>query len=791
MASENLGASFSIDIAQLKAGLSQANSLIRESESEFKAAAAGMDNWQSSQEGVEAKIKSLNSVTEVQKEKVRALKEQYQNLINEGLDPTSKRATDLRTNINKEEAALASNEKELQKQEKALEDVGEETEKASTKVSKFGEIAKAAGKVAAAAFTAAAAAVGAIIKQSVEGYADYEQLVGGVETLFGAGGKSIEEYAASVGKSVSEVQGEYNRLMRSQQMVLDNASTAYQTAGLSQNEYIETVTGFSAALLDSLGGDTISAAMIADTAITDMSDNANKMGSDIESIQNAYAGFSKGQFTMLDNLKLGYGGTKTEMERLLANAEKISGVKYDISSYADIVSAIHVVQEEMGIMGTTQKEAAQTISGSIAATKASYANLMTGLADENANLKQLTELLVSNVVAVMRNVMPVVNQIVSAIPVAIQEILPLVPQLIGELLPPLIEAVTVLISGVVEVLPTIIDSIVALAPDLLSAILGMLPDILSAAIEVVLAVINGTSAMLPNILPEIINAIMMIIQTLIQSVPDLLDAAITLLMAIVEAIPLMIEVLVKELPSIIMTILENLLDAIPQILDGAIQLLMAIVDAIPIIIQMLIPMLPEIITTVLDALLDGLPMIIEGAIQLFMAIVEAIPTIIPELVKAVPDIIMSIVEIIKEGVPKVFAMGKELIKGLWNGIKDMKQWVIDKIKGFGGDILGGIKDFFGIKSPSKVMENIVGKNIALGIGEGFEKNIGNVNKQIQGALDDPSINVNAQFSNGEHGAGKGNVTVYQTNNYSQAHSRLELYKTKQQTAAAVRLALGV
>ena len=248
---------------------------------------------------------------------------------------------------------------------------------------------------------AAATAMVAITKGAVENYGDYEQLVGGVETLFGAGGQSLSEYAKGVGKTTTEAKDEYNNLIKAQEAVIEKANGAYKTAGMSANDYMETVTSMSAALIQSLDGDTVAAAEKADMAITDMSDNANKMGSDIESIKNAYSGFAKANYTMLDNLKLGYGGTKEEMQRLLDDATKISGVKYDISQYGDIVDAIHVVQTEMGITGTTAKEAATTIQGSIASAKAAWTNLQTGLADENADLDALVGELVDSVVTVI------------------------------------------------------------------------------------------------------------------------------------------------------------------------------------------------------------------------------------------------------------------------------------------------------------------------------------------------------------------------------------------------------
>lgn len=719
MAEERLGASFSIDTTQLKAGLAQANRLIRESESEFKAAAAGMDDWTKSEDGLRAKLKSLNDITAVQRQKVSALKSEYQNLIDGGLDPTSRQAVQLRTKINQEEAALRRNETEIRRQTEALDDLGSETEEAGKGFAKLGDVAKKAGAAAALAFTAAAAAVGAMVKKSLESYAQYEQLVGGVETLFKNSAGKVEEYA----------------------------NNAYKTAGMSANEYMETVTSFSASLLQSLGGDTQKAADYADRAITDMADNANKMGTSIESIQNAYGGFAKQNFTMLDNLKLGYGGTKEEMQRLLDDATKLSGVKYDISSYADIVDAIHVVQDEMGITGTTAKEASTTIQGSISSMKGAWQNLLTGLADENADIDGLIDNVIESVTTVIGNVLPRIKTIIGGIITMIADLLPQIPPLLADLLPELIEGAQALIQGLVAILPQIIDLIIALLPQLIQAITDMLPSILDAAIQIIVALING----LADMLPQIVDAIM-------------------------EVLPILIDALIK---------------AIPQILQAAIKLLMAIIDAMPVIIKALVKALPQIISTIVSTLLENLPMIIQAAIQLFMGIIKAIPQIVAELSKYMPQIIKGVVDGLVKGIPEMIKTGGQMLSGLFEGLIDVKA-IAKKIKEFGTKIVNGIKDFFGIHSPSRLMEDTIGKNLALGIGEGFEENIGDVNKQINDAMnfEDANINVNAK-NNGVNGKTSGNVTVvYQTNNYSQAHSRYELYKSKQQTAAAVKLALG-
>lgn len=253
-----------------------------------------------------------------------------------------------------------------------------------------GSATKLFGKIKGALTAAAIAkAIGDIAKASISAYADYEQMVGGVETLFGTNGKSLEEYAADAGKTVDQISDKYNSLVNAQSIVFDNAKKAYKTAGVSATQYMDTATSFAASLISGLKGDTETAAKLVDLAILDMSDNANKMGTDMASIQNAYQGFAKQNYTMLDNLKLGYGGTQSEMKRLLRDAQKLSGQKYNIKNLNDIIEAIHVIQDEMEITGTTQKEASETISGSWNATKAAWDNLLTGLSDGNADIDSL------------------------------------------------------------------------------------------------------------------------------------------------------------------------------------------------------------------------------------------------------------------------------------------------------------------------------------------------------------------------------------------------------------------
>lgn len=297
--------------------------------------------------------------------------------------------------------------------DEANKQIGKVSGEANGLKEKFESVGKSAvdiGKKIKRALVAAGVTkvVSSLVKASVSGYAEYEQLVGGVETLFGAGGKSLEEYAKDTGKTVDQVSDKYNQLMNAQGTVFKNAQNAYQTAGVSANQYMDMATGFAASLISGLKGDTEKAAQLTDMAILDMSDNANKMGTDLTSIQNAYQGFAKQNYTMLDNLKLGYGGTQSEMKRLLRDAQKLSGQKYNIKNLSDIIEAIHVIQEEMDITGTTEKEAAETISGSINSTKAAWENLVMGLSDGDADIESLFNKMTGSAKNVVKNIAKVV-----------------------------------------------------------------------------------------------------------------------------------------------------------------------------------------------------------------------------------------------------------------------------------------------------------------------------------------------------------------------------------------------
>lgn len=548
-------------------------------------------------------------------------------------------------------------------------------------------------KWGAAAATAAATATAALVKSAVTAYSDYEQLVGGVETLFKDSASEVQKYAAN----------------------------AYQTAGLSANEYMETVTGFSASLLQSLDGDTKAAAEKANVAITDMSDNANKMGTSMESIQNAYQGFAKQNYTMLDNLKLGYGGTKEEMQRLLEDAEKLSGQKFDLSSYADIVDAIHVVQTEMGITGTTAKEAATTIQGSVNMTKAAWQNLVVGIADDTQDFDVLVNNFVESVTTAGNNILPRVEIALKGVGTLVEKLAPIVaktvPNIVSTTLPSMIKAGTSMIRAlldgllkavpelipcfkdiiiqlievIVDNLPLIIEAAVTIAGAIVSGLVEALPDILTAGIQLIQSLAQGLTNGIPTILSTAITIVSKLASTYLENVPQLIQTGIQLLLGLVKGILQAVPQLLQELPGIITQMVENILSCIPMIIECGIELLTSLVDALPQIIQSIVAVLPKIIYGIIEALLGHIDEIIQAGIKLLVALIDALPQIIDTICKALPQIIEGITGALIDHIDDIIAAGVELFMAL---VTNLPQ-IIVSIAGKVPQIITGIVSAIG------------------------------------------------------------------------------------------------
>lgn len=451
---------------------------------------------------------------------------------------------------------------------------------------KVGTLAGQAAKSIGAITAAAAGAVTALATSAIQSYAQYEQLVGGIETLFDKSADGLKNSADLVKKYADE---------------------AYKSAGLSANAYMETVTSFSASLLQGLGNDTEAAAEIANMAVVDMADNANKMGTDMQSIQNAYQGFAKSNYTMLDNLKIGYGGTKEEMQRLLTEAERISGIKFDISNFADIVKAIHVIQDNMGITGTTAEEAEKTISGSIASMKAAWQNLMTGMADPTQDFDRLLGNVVDSVATVADNLAPrimaVLPQMATAVTELAENLLPMIPETLEELLPAVLEGANALISALLdalsqiaatavpiigenagEIIETLVDGLTAAAPMLAEAASELMitlveavndnsGDVTQGAVDIVIALADGLVDCLPELIPAAVDAVLTIAETLTDNIDELLVAAEQIITALADGIINSLPTLLTRAPEIITELIGALADAIPETISFVVDFL--------------------------------------------------------------------------------------------------------------------------------------------------------------------------------------------------------------------------
>ena len=544
------------------------------------------------------------------------------------------------------------------------------TEESKKSLTGLSNAVKGAFKATAIGVSATATAISALTKQSVEAYANYEQLTGGIETLFSESEKEIRAYESFYGKTWEELKSAPEGFTTSVSEVLGNADNAYKTAGLSANDYMNTVMSFSASLKQAVKGDSHAMMEYADMAVIDMADNANKMGTDMGMIQSAYQGFAKQNYTMLDNLKLGYGGTKTEMERLIADANEVKKANGEmanlsIDSFADITEAIHIIQTEMGITGTTAKEAEGTISGSLGMVKASYQNLLVAFAS-GEGIEKAIDNIISSAMTFGENVAPIIENAIDSIskylPEVANKLIEAIPGLLDKLLPRAVELLSNLVSSIIQILPTV-------APMLVNAVVQLVKSI----------------ATNQQLIPSIIQGVIMIAQALIDNIGILLDA----------------------------------------IFQIAVGIAFALIDAIPILIDKI----PEIIDSLVNAITDNLPKIIEMGILLLVKLGIGMIKAIPQIVSKIPQIISSIVSGLGKGLSSMVDIGGNLISGLIKGINGMKDKAVKAVKDVGKNILSGIKNVLGIHSPSKEFA-MVGKFSVLGYTEALDDMKDQVDAQI-------------------------------------------------------------
>ena len=576
----------------------------------------------------------------------------------------------MKTQLNQAEATVNKTTKEIDELGNATEESGEKAKKGGEGYTVFKNILANLGTQAINSCISGLKNLGSAFinvgKQAIASYGEYEQLKGGVETLFKDSADTLLEYSKN----------------------------AYMTAGMSANEYMSTATSFSASLIQSLGGDTEKAVEYTDRAITDMSDNANKMGTSMEMIQNAYQGFAKQNYTMLDNLKLGYGGTKGEMERLIKDASNLTDVQKELGitidandmSFGNIVNAISVMQKQMGIAGTTSKEAGRTIQGSVNAMKSAWSNLITGLGDGSANIEDLVRNLMLTLVGngtednlgLLGNVMPAVQRISEGIMQALPEILNGIIQMLPQFLDAGVNILNGLVTGIQQNMPAIMSATMQIVTTILNTIITNLPKILQMGIQVIVSLIQGIAQQLPTLIPQMIDAVLTMAETLVDNIDLLIDAGIQLIIGLAEGLIEALPQLIDKIPIIIDKLCNAIINNMPKLIEMGITLIIKLSEGLIKAIPQLISKVPQIISSLLNAITVG------G---------------FSKMLNAGRDLLNKVKEGIINGIGSLASIGTNIVQGLWNGINNAKDWVLNKIKGFGKSILNGIKSIFGIHSP--------------------------------------------------------------------------------------------
>ena len=618
----------------------------------------------------------------------------------------------------------------------------------SSGIHKIGSIAKSGLAVISGLTAGIIASFAATSKASLDSVASLEQNLGGVETLF---------------KDSADI-------------VIENAKRAYKTAGMSANEYMQNVTSFSASLLQSLSGNTKAAAEVADMAMTDMSDNANKMGTSMELIQNAYQGFAKQNYTMLDNLKLGYGGTKTEMERLLADAQKLTGVKYDINNLSDVYNAIHAIQNSLGITGTTAKEAASTIEGSMNSAKAAWDNFLNG----TISAEDFADTISIAAENIAKNLGEIVPRLASTIPELGRNIYEMIVSSFDQNGTGIAQAgiglINNLASGLSEAAPKVTGSAGKIVSDLMTGIQNAAPQMISSAADLIASFAQGIGEQLPTLVPQAMNMIVTLADAVIANIPKIVQAGVSILVGLVSGIINGLPTLIEEGPRIINEFADAIYNGIGTLLGTGLAMIVelgkGIINNMPLIIQNAGEILKAIINVFsLSSMLNLGKKLIESLAKGMEAVGPAIKTALSNIgktgleaiknlkwsqvgkaiitfistslrsgaslavnaLKSVGTLAMNAFKSISWG-----TVGKAVITGIANGITGAAGAIVTAAKNAAKKALDAAKNFLGIHSPSTVFRDQVGKNVALGMGIGFEKNvpISEISKSLDNAVDD-------------------------------------------------------
>ena len=730
--------------SEYRRALSQITQSLREVSSEMKVVTSTYDKNDTSTEALTAKSDVLNKRLEEQKSKLKLVSDQYKTYqdavkqsaaehaqLGEKLENAKGKLASIEAQVGKNSQEYKEQEKvvnELQKQydesttaqdknkqslsklavqmnnaqadvnrtAKEIDNLGKEMNDADDASKKLGDGFTVMKGVLANLTTDAIRAVGnglkqigsALVglgKQALDSYANYEQLTGGIETMFGNSADAMKAYA----------------------------SDAYKTAQISANDYMETATSFSASLVSSLGNDTQQAVEYANRAIIDMSDNANKMGTSMQDIQNAYQGFAKGNYTMLDNLKLGYGGTTEEMKRLIKDASQMKDVQSELGvtvdsnsmSFANCVNAISVMQKHMGIAGTSAKEAATTIEGSSNMMKASWQNLLTGIADDNADFGTLINDFVESLTAFAGNIIPRVQQIIKGgaevatrlIQTVVPQLVQMIPPILSDTLPTLITAVTNVIQSVLEAIPQMMPVVVDGIMQIIQAMITLLPEFINAGLQMITSLIQGITEALPQLIAMLPTIIQQTVDTLLANLPAIITAGVQLLVALTNGITEALPQLITMLPTIINTVSATLLANLPVIINAGIQILVALINGLIQSLPQLIAATPRIIISIVQTLIQNLPQILAMGGQIIGSLISGIASMMGNLGGTIGNVVSTIINGISSLPGQLYNWGVDMVQGIANGIRGAIRYVTDAVSG----VADKIKSFLHFSRPDE------------------------------------------------------------------------------------------
>ena len=563
---------------------------------------------------------------------------------------------------------------------------------------KLGNGLKTAAKIGTAAVGAAAAGITALTKAAVNNYAEYEQLVGGAELMFG----------------------------KAYETVAKNAQDAYKTVQMSQNEYLQQVNGFATGLKTALGGNEQAAAELAHNIVQAEADIIAATGNTAENVQNAFNGIMKSNFTMLDNLQIGITPTKEGFQEVIDKVNewnKANGeaTNYQMGNLADMQSALVDYIDMVGMSGYAQREASETITGSLSSMKAAWTNLVTGFADDSADLDKLIGNLTDSVVGytdesgkqvkgVLDNLLPAIEKSLGGIAKLIEgaapKIIEILPGLVDRIVPSLISAATGMVDAVIKVVPdllntvvdaiidnspALIDSAIVLIGELSNGILTQLPQIVQLGLDLIVSLANGIAESLPELIPTIVDVILQIVDTLTdpETLSSLIDASI----------------------AIIIALAEGLINSLPKLIEKA----------------------PTIISNLVTAIVNNVPKLHVASVEVIKKLATGIIDNLPQIGQVAGEIIGTLFNGIMNLGSALWNIGSNIVSGIWNGIVDNFDVFYENVKGFFSGIIGGVKNILGIHSPSRVFAGI-GENMALGLGEGWNDEFGNIKKDIQNGM---------------------------------------------------------